>query len=119
MVQWLQQQIGQMSCDQRFAQKYLISRLSAYRKGGLPNLWYLSDIVAEANMIQAVHEEETIKELGKKIRETQKQLIMLTGGYESEANSLLEDFLNLYNQRESKLFEAIYILGACDAETYL
>lgn len=46
-------------------------------------------------------------------------MIMLTGGYESEANSLLEDFLNLYNQRESKLFEAIYILGACDAETYL
>lgn len=38
---------------------------------------------------------------------------------EAERRSLLEDFLNLYNQRESKLFEAIYILGACDAETYL
>lgn len=74
---------------------------------------HMEDVCNDA--IEAVHEEETIKELGKKIRETQKQLIMLTGGYESEANSLLED----YNQRESKLFEAIYILGACDAETYL
>lgn len=78
---------------------------------------HMEDVCNDA--IEAVHEEETIKELGKKIRETQKQLIMLTGGYESEANSILEDFLNLYNQRESKLFEAIYILGACDAETYL
>lgn len=78
---------------------------------------HMEDICSDA--IEATREEEVIKELGRKIRATQKQLITLTGGYDSEANSLLEDLLNLYSQRDSKLFEAIYMLGACDAEVYL
>lgn len=78
---------------------------------------HLEDVCADA--IEAVHGEEAIKDLSKEIRDKQQQLIVLTGGYDSEANSLLEDLLNLYSQRESKLLEAIYILGVCDAETYL
>lgn len=60
-----------------------------------------------------------ISDLSKKIVETQQRLIDIIGGFESDANSVLENLMDLYNQRECKLLEAVYILGACDAETYL
>ena len=52
-------------------------------------------------------------------REDGEALIDIIGGFESDANSVLENLMDLYNQRECKLLEAVYILGACDAETYL
>jgi predicted glycosyltransferase len=78
---------------------------------------HMEDVCADA--VEAVRSEKKIKELSKEIADTQQRLIDMIGGFDSEASSLLEDLLDLYNQRESKLFEAIYILGACDAETYL
>ena len=53
------------------------------------------------------------------MQEKQQKLILLIGGYDSEANMVLEDLMDIYNERESKLLEALYILGACDAEVYL
>lgn len=78
---------------------------------------HLEDVCADA--VEAVRSEKKIKELSKEIADTQQRLIDMIGGFDSEASSLLEDLQDLYNQRESKLFEAIYILGACDAEVYL
>ena len=78
---------------------------------------HMEDVCADA--VEAVRSEKKIKELSKEIADTQQRLIDMIGGFDSEASSLLEDLQDLYNQRESKLFEAIYILGACDAEVYL
>lgn len=78
---------------------------------------HTEDVCSDA--IEAIQAEKLIKELGQKIQEKQQQLITLSGGYDSETNMVLEDLLDLYNKRESKLLEAVYILGACDAETYL
>lgn len=78
---------------------------------------HTEDVCADA--IEAIHAEKKIRDLSKEIAETQQRLIDIIGGFESDANSVLEDLIDLYNQRECKLFEAVYILGACDAETYL
>lgn len=78
---------------------------------------HMEDACTDA--IEAIHAEKKINELRKKIAEKQRQLIGMIGGFDSDANSVLEDLINLYNERDSKLFEALYILGACDAETYL
>lgn len=78
---------------------------------------HTEDVCSDA--IEAIHEEELIKELGKKIQEKQQQLISIAGGYDSELYAVLEDLMDLYEERESKLLEALYILGACDAEIYL
>lgn len=75
------------------------------------------DICSDA--IEAICAEESIKELDRKIREKQQQLISLSGGYDSELNVALEYLMDLYGERESKLFEALYILGVCDADIYL
>ena len=78
---------------------------------------HVEDVCGDA--IEAIHAEEIIKDMGRRIQEKQQKLISLIGGYDSEANMLLEDLMDLYNERESKLLEALYILGACDAEVYL
>lgn len=79
---------------------------------------HFEDVCADA--IEAVNAEKKISDLSKKIVETQQRLIDIIGGFESDANSVLENLMDLlYNQRECKLLEAVYILGACDAETYL
>jgi DNA mismatch repair ATPase MutS len=78
---------------------------------------HVEDVCGDA--IEAIHAEEIIEELGRKIREKQQQLIALAGGYDSEMNKELEELMDLYNERESKLLEALYILGVCDAEVYL
>ena len=78
---------------------------------------HVEDVWGDA--IEAIHTEEIIKDMGRRIQEKQQKLISLIGGYDSEANMLLEDLMDLYNERESKLLEALYILGACDAEVYL
>lgn len=78
---------------------------------------HFEDVCADA--IEAVNVEKKISDLSKKIVETQQRLIDIIGGFESDANSVLENLMDLYNQRECKLLEAVYILGACDAETYL
>lgn len=75
------------------------------------------DICGDA--IEAINAEEIIKDMGRRIQEKQQKLISLIGGYDSEANMVLEDLMDIYNERESKLLEALYILGACDAEVYL
>ena len=81
------------------------------------------DVCGDA--IEAINAEALVKELGQKIQEKQQKLISLIGGYDSEANMVLEDLMDtlknfrVYNERESKLLEALYILGACDAEVYL
>ena len=75
------------------------------------------DVCGDA--IEAINAEALVKELGQKIQEKQQKLISLIGGYDSEANMVLEDLMDIYNERESKLLEALYILGACDAEVYL
>lgn len=75
------------------------------------------DVCGDA--IEAIHAEEIIKDMGRRIQEKQQKLISLIGGYDSEANMVLEDLMDIYNERESKLLEALYILGACDAEVYL
>ena len=78
---------------------------------------HFEDVCADA--IEAVNAEKKISDLCKEIAETQQRLISIIGGFESDANLVLEDLMDLYNQRECKLLEAVYILGACDAETYL
>ena len=79
---------------------------------------HMEDVCADA--IEAVRSEKKIRELSKEIADTQQRLIDMIGGFESEANSaVLEELMDLYNRRESKLLEAVYILGACDAEVYL
>ena len=78
---------------------------------------HFEDVCADA--IEAVNAEKKISDHSKKIVETQQRLIDIIGGFESDANSVLENLMDLYNQRECKLLEAVYILGACDAETYL
>lgn len=78
---------------------------------------HVEDVCGDA--IEAIHAEEIIKDMGRRIQEKQQKLISLIGGYDSEANMVLEDLMDLYNERESKLLEALYILGACDAEVYL
>ena len=78
---------------------------------------HFEDVCADA--IEAVNAVKKISDLSKKIVETQQRLIDIIGGFESDANSVLENLMDLYNQRECKLLEAVYILGACDAETYL
>lgn len=78
---------------------------------------HTEDVCGDA--IEAIHAEDVIKGLGKKIQEKQQQLIALAGGYDSEINKELEELMDLYNERESKLLEALYILGICDAEVYL
>ena len=75
------------------------------------------DVCGDA--IEAINAEALVKELGQKIQEKQQKLISLIGGYDSEANMVLEDLMDIYNERESKLLEALYILGAGDAEVYL
>lgn len=60
-----------------------------------------------------------ISDLSKEIADTQQQLIGMIGGFDSDANVVLENLMDLYNQRMCKLLEAVYILGASDAETYL
>ena len=75
------------------------------------------DVCGDA--IEAINAEALVKELGQKIQEKQQKLISLIGGYDSEANMVLEDLMDIYNEREIKLLEALYILGACDAEVYL
>ena len=67
---------------------------------------HMEDACTDA--IEAIHAEKKVKELSKEIADTQQRLIDMIGGFDSEASSLLEDLLDLYNQRESKLFEAIY-----------
>ena len=78
---------------------------------------HMEDVCGDA--IEAIRAEELIKELGRKIQEKQKKLISLAGGYDSELYAVLEDLMDLYEERESKLLEALNILGACDAEVYL
>lgn len=78
---------------------------------------HMEDVCADA--IEAIHAEKKIRDLSKEIAETQQRLINIIGGFESDANSVLEYLMELYNQRECKLLEAVYILGACDGETYL
>ena len=75
------------------------------------------DVCGDA--IEAINAEALVKELGQKIQEKQQKLISLIGGYDLEANMVLEDLMDIYNERESKLLEALYILGAFDAEVYL
>ncbi len=75
------------------------------------------DVCSDA--IEAIHAEECMKALEKKIQEAQQKMISLVGGCDSEVNKVLEDLMDLYSERESKLLEALYILGACDAEVYL
>lgn len=78
---------------------------------------HFEDVCADA--VEAIKAERKIKELGKEIADTQQRLISMIGGFDSDANAVLENLMDLYNQRECKLLEAVYILGACDAETYL
>ena len=75
------------------------------------------DVCGDA--IEAINAEEIIKDMGRRMQEKQQKLILLIGGYDSEANMVLEDLMDIYNERESKLLEALYILGDCDAEVYL
>lgn len=78
---------------------------------------HMEDVCADA--IEAIHAERKIRDFNKEIADTQQQLIGMIGGFDSDANVVLENLMDLYNQRECELLEAVYILGACDAETYL
>lgn len=78
---------------------------------------HLEDVCADA--IEAANAEKKISDLSKEIADTQQQLIGMIGGFDSDANVVLENLMDLYNQRMCKLLEAVYILGASDAETYL
>ncbi len=61
---------------------------------------HVEDVCDDA--IEAIHAEEIIKDMGRRIQEKQQKLISLIGGYDSEANMVLEDLMDLYNERESK-----------------